>query len=200
MRVPRQDIPVDALKSLLSDLREFVVIRNEDIYANFARGGDADLLVSDLAAAEQALLQHLGMPQVIQRRSYVVGYYYEWGYIDLFPRIEWHGAVYLPNQVVFDQAKTSKIGQPKSGPAHEALVCWFSSLLWGGFLKERYRDLIVEAARDHSIEFRQACTFAAGTTWGERLVRAAEVGRPEASVAWTKPLRRVIWRSLLELT
>jgi hypothetical protein len=75
MNRSRPPAPTGALRTLLNRLNAFAVVRNEDIFANFERGGDADLLVDDVVRAERVLLECLGEPLVIQRRSYVSGYY-----------------------------------------------------------------------------------------------------------------------------
>jgi thymidylate kinase len=190
---PRFPVPVDALHRLLAGLRECVVLRNADIVANLRRGGDVDVLVSDPGAAERTLMQILGTPGVIIRRSYVIGYFYRWGHVDLLPRLEWRGAVYLDTDTVLQQTRKLDTGQSMPRLAHEALVCWFSSLLWGGFFKDRYRDLIVRAAQEDGEAFRAACNYAAGQRWGRRLWAAAAAGRSSESIAWVKSLRRAVW-------
>lgn len=193
MTSPSRSVPRSAIEELLRSLDEFVIVRNEDVFANLARGGDVDLLAADPAAAEHAIAHHLGNPVVVQRRSYVTGYYYPWGYIDVFPTMEWRGAAYIPASRVLGQKTFTRSGFPRARLAHEALVCWFSSLLWGAFFKERYRELIRRAATEDAAEFRTICEHAAGRRWGARLFAMATDGRPDYAVRFVRELRRAVW-------
>jgi thymidylate kinase len=76
---------------------------------------------------------------------------------------------------------------------HEALISWFSSLLWGGFFKERYAAEIRQAAEIDGSAFRQTLMDAAGKKWGLRLWQAAVDGHAEISAEWTRSLRRAVW-------
>jgi hypothetical protein len=175
-------------------LSNYVVLRNgEDLFANLSRGGDLDLLVADVQLAERTLVRHLGLPVRISRSSYVTGYSYDWGHVDLEPTIEWRGASYVSAEAVLQNRRLSTSDWPAPRIAHEALIAWFASLLWGGFFKERYASVIGRAVKDDGEAFRQALVDAAGRKWGERLWRAAVDGRPEASEQWAGPLRRAVW-------
>jgi hypothetical protein len=187
--------PYDALSRCLHDLSDFVILRNEhDLFGNLQRGGDVDLLVGDLPTAERVLIDHLGVPVRITRRSSVTGYSYDWGHIDLLQALEWRGACYLSTRTVLQQRRLSANGRPIPSPAHEALVAWLTSLLWGGFFKERYTSIIGLAARRDGDEFRRGLTDAVGNKWGLRLWRAASDGTPEISAGWARALRRAAWR------
>lgn len=189
--------PREEILSFLESLPRCVVLRNHDIWASFARGGDVDLLVEDIEGAEEALFRHLGTPTWAARHSYVRKYAYPWGRVDLLPSLEWHGANYLPNQAVLESSekRTGDVA-PRPRLDHEALVSWFSSLLWGGFFKERYEPIILDAARKDGPAFKRALIHAAGRCWGERLWRAAAEGRPSDSARWAKQVRRTMyWRA-----
>jgi len=181
------------LSEFLNSLEEYVILRNQDVWSSLARGSDVDLLVKDTDRAEKALLLHLGMPLRMQGNSYVTSYFYPWGQIDLWPRLEWRGAVYLPNQAVIGQAERSRFGFASPRLAHEAAVSWLNFALRGGFFKERYRMTILEAARNDGAALREALVYAAGPVWGERLWLAASEGRPETSANWVGPVRRAVW-------
>jgi hypothetical protein len=184
----------DALLRCLDDLPDFVILRNEqDLSGNLRRGGDVDLLVSDLATAERILIDHLGIPVRITRRSSVTGYSYDWGHIDLLQTLEWRGACYLPTRTVLERRRLSPNGRPVPSPAHEALVAWLTSLLWGGFFKERYTSTIVVAAQRDGDALQRALTDALGDKWGLRLWRAASEGNPELSAEWVRALRVAAW-------
>lgn len=186
--------PWAKLTDFLGSLPQCVVLRNHDIWESLVRGGNVDILAEDIEKAEKSLLHHLGTPTWTARRSYVQSYAYPWGKIDLLPSLEWHGAVYLPNRVVLETSERHDGLASRPRLAHEALVSLFSSLLWGGFFKERYRAIILEAARKDGAAFRHALIYATGRHWGERLWQAAAEGRPADSAGWAKQVRRAVHR------
>lgn len=191
---PDDSVPRAALTRFLRELPDYVVLRNEeDLFANLRRGGDVDLLVADLELAERILIRHLGAPVRIIRSSYVRGYSYDWGHIDLLPTIEWRGACYLRTEAVLQSRRLSPRGLPVPRIAHEALVSWLTSLLWGGFFKERYAPEIRQAVDVDGSAFRQALMEAAGKRLGLRLWNAAVDRRAEVSTAWTRSLRLAVW-------
>lgn len=185
--------PVEQLVAFLRNSEGYVLLRNPDVAANLLRGGDVDLLVEDPLSFARSLMQTMGPPLVYMERSYVHGLFWSWGHVDLLPSLEWHGAVYLEKQEVLANASRNVFGFREASLPHQAVVCWFSSLLWGGFFKERYRNLIVQAARQHEEDLYQALAYAVGPAWGKKLLQAAKDGHPETSVSWTAQLRRILW-------
>ena len=179
--VPATDlVPQAALSRCLLELPDCVVLRNEeDLFGNLQRGGDIDLLVGDLELAERTLIRHLGCPIRITRRSYVREYSYDWGNVDLLPSIEWRGARYLRTEAVLDGRRVSARGRPVPRIAHEALISWLTSLLWGGFFKERYAPVIRQAVEVDGVAFRQALMEAAGK----------KLGRPPVASGGRRPSR-----------
>jgi len=188
---PRQAL----LARWLNELPDYVILRNEkDLFENLTRGGDLDLLVGDPGLAERTLIHRVGPPLRITRRSSVTGYSYEWGHIDLLSRLEWRGACYLQTHTVLNARQRSASGRPVPALAHEALISWLTSLLWGGFFKERYDSLICDAARvDHS-RMCDALIEAFGKRWGGQMCRTATEGHPEVSAPWARSLRFALWR------
>jgi hypothetical protein len=187
-------VPAVALTAWLCELTDGVILRNEeDLIGNIRRGGDVDVLVGDLPRAEQTLLRHLGLPVRIIRSSYVTGYAYEWGQIDLLPTLEWRGACYLAPEAVLEGRRLSARGLPAPRVAHEAVISWLSSVLFGGFFNARYTAAIRKAVDTDGAVFRQSLMEAAGRSWGDRLWQAAVDGCPEISATWTRPLRRAVW-------
>jgi thymidylate kinase len=184
----------------LESLGPYVVLRNHDVLAHLGSGGDIDLLVPNARHAERQLVGALGAPSYVARRSYVTGLFYEWGHLDLLPHLEWRGARYLDGSAVLQDRDLSAFGLPRPRPAHEALVSWFSSLLWGGFFKTRYRDVIVEAVRDDGDELANVLYAAVGKRWAHRLWLSAAQGRPEESELWAGQLRRAVVRRALART
>jgi thymidylate kinase len=192
-----QAVPETALVRALESLGPYVVLRNHDVLAHLATGGDIDLLVPDPRHAEHQLLAELGAPLFVSNRSYVTGLFYDWGHIDLLPSLQWRGATYLDRNTVLQDRELSPFGLPRPRPAHEALVSWFSSLLWGGFFKTRYRDVIVKAVKDDGDEFARRLHIAVGRRWARRLWLSASQGRPEKSELWASQLRRAVVRRAL---
>jgi thymidylate kinase len=195
--VADQVLPEITLQRALESLPSFAVLRNHDVLTHVATGGDIDLLVPDPREAQRQLVAELGPPEFVDRRSYVTGLFYRWGHVDLFPTLEWRGARFLDTATVLRDSQTSAFGLPRPRPAHEALASWFTSLLWGGFFKSRYRDMIVEAAREDGEELARVLTAAAGGRWGRRLWLAAADGRPEQSERWASQVRRAVARRAL---
>jgi thymidylate kinase len=192
-----QAVPEAALLRALHSLGPYVILRNHDVLAHLATGGDIDLLVADRRQAERRLVAELGTPVFVARRSYVTGLFYNWGHIDLIPSLQWRGATYLDAASVLQNRQLSSYLLPRPRLAHEALVSWFSSLVWGGFFKSRYRDVIVEAATKDGDELRRTLTTAVGRRWALRLQDSAAQGRPEESEAWALQIRRALWRHAL---
>mgnify|MGYP001454571731 CR=1 FL=1 len=185
--------PIEQLCALLKETDGYALLRNADVAANLARGGDVDLLVDDPHAFSQRLLEELGPPLMRMERSYVQGFFWRWGHVDLLPSLEWHGAVYLPSGEVLGSVFRNSKGFLEVSLPHQAVVCWFTSLIWGGFFKERYREIIVRAARECEDRLCRSLEYAVGPFWARRLVEVARAGRPETSVAWVRSLRRVLW-------
>jgi hypothetical protein len=191
---PKGSVPEAAVTAFLRELPNYVVLRNEgDLFGNLQRGGDIDLLVLDREFAEHSLIRHLGLPIRVTRRSYVTEYFYEWGSIDLLPSIEWRGACYLLAEAVIVGRQVSERGRPVPSRAHEALIWWFTSLLWGAFFKEQSRSVIRQAVEVDGVAFRNALTEVAGKKWGVRLWQAALDDHAEMSAEWARSLRRAVW-------
>ena len=193
----RHTVPEPALLRALGSLGPFVVLRNHDVLAHVAAGGDIDLLAEDPRDAERCLVAELGAPVYVARRSYVAALFYDWGHIDLLPSLQWRGANYLDTVAVLNDRNLSPFRFPRPRLAHEAVASWFSSLLWGGYFKERYRDVIIEAVREDGDELRRVLNAAAGRRWGRRLWLMAASGRPEDSQQRVGVLRRAVLRAAL---
>src|SRR5688572_9403836 len=183
-----------ALTRFLRELPDYVVLRNEeDLFANLQRGGDVDLLVGDLDLAVRILIRHLGAPVRIISSSYVRGYSYDWGHIDLLPTIEWRGACFLRTVAILNDRQISAKGRPVPRPAHEAVISWLTSVLFGGFFKQRYAAQLRQAIESDGMELRRTLIAAAGNRLGRLLCQAAMDGHPEIAATWTRSLRRSVW-------
>lgn len=185
-----QALPFNSLQQFLAALPAYVILRNHDVAAHLNAGGDIDVLVGDLELSQRLLLQHFGSPVWLAQRSYGTSYFYPWGHIDLVTSLEWRGAVYLAKNDVFAQSTLSPFGLRQPRLAHEALVSWLTSVLWGRFFKERYRATILRAAREDSAALSRALCDAVGNQWGEFLMDAARRGEPELAVTHVWALRR----------
>jgi thymidylate kinase len=181
------------IRSYLAEIGPYIILRNHDIEHSLRRGGDIDILVGNINKARLLLCQRFGPPLFALRRSYVEGYFYEWGHIDLTPRMEWRGAEYIGNSTLLDSAEVSDFGLNKPRLSHEALICWFASLIWGGFFKERYAYIIEQAAMDDGDCFLQVLTHAVGPKLGARLFALALERKSRQSAAIVKPIRRALW-------
>ena len=138
----RRKVPKEELCAVFDNLDEWAFLRNADVFENFERGGDCDLLVKDLEAATKIVLEGLGPPNLVARRSYVRSFYYSWGHLDLTDHYYWRGIRLLPGRTMLDNKIF--IGEyPLVSPVDEAITRLLSSLLWGGFIKERYSPEIM---------------------------------------------------------
>ena len=184
------DSPFRLVIDAVRDLAGSIVLRNHDFAATLRRGGDIDLLVDDVDAAEQHFVTRLGPPRYVATRSYVRGIYYDWGYIDLFSDCQWRGVVYLSGDLIRQEASAGIPGGGRTRLAHEALTCWLSSLLWGGFFKPRYCEIVCRAAREDAQEFERVLADAVGEKWGRRLFEMALNGHSDASMNSVRIIRR----------
>ncbi len=133
----RPVIPTRKLDRLFSALKNWAVIRNEDVIQNFLDGGDCDIICKDLVECGEQIIAHLGVPLRIAARSYVVSYYYEWGHIDLTDNIYWRGLTLAEGDQILSRKRY--LGNlPMVSDADESIVSLLNSVLWGGFVKKRY--------------------------------------------------------------
>ena len=192
----RTELPRNALEGLASALAAAgaCVLRNPFLFENLARGGDWDILVPSLEDAESLLIRHLGPPDGMARRSYVSSYLYGWGYIDLFSDWQWRGVQLLDNAHLRQGLTPGPDGIPKLAPATEAIVCWFTKLLWNGSGDPRYRESIIEAARTDPREFENACSLLVGRRLGSEVSALAAASRPEEADVLVSKLRRAVSR------
>src|SRR5918994_4497277 len=114
-----QAVPETALMRALNSLGPYVILRNHDVHAHLATGGDIDLLVQDPRHAENQLVVELGAPLFVARRSYVTGLFYDWGHIDLLPSLQWRGGKNLDSNTMLQDRELSAFGLPRPRPAHE---------------------------------------------------------------------------------
>lgn len=154
--------------------------------------GDIDLLALDPAAAERELDRLFGTPDLRVARRFVIQRYYPWGQLDVLPALEWNGLPYADVERVFAAAARDPacVLRPRLG--HDGYISWMTSLLWGGFFKERYADLIGRAARGDAAVFREALESGFGKAWADQLFQWAGAGAAAESANHVGALRRAL--------
>lgn len=96
----------------------------------------------------------------------------------------WHGLPYLNELELVEQRRSfGEFHVPR--PAHEALNLWLASLLWGGFLKERYRERILAllAEPGERAEFERVVR---GQFGDAGLKAAVLLSQPTDAAAWRR--------------
>lgn len=185
--------PRAALERFLSRLESrtgFAVAKQPDLWANLKRGGDWDLIVGDVAAARQLMVDELGAPLRTVRRSYVVATLYDWGKIDLLPRIEWQGVELLAAGRVLSRAvRTSDHGWPVACLAHQAVAAWIYPMLAHASFNARYAQLVTRAWTEDDVELAEVLTDVFGRHV-EPVLAAAREGDPGSLAAMVPNLRR----------
>ena len=107
IRVPA---PRAAITAFLDELDQYVVLRNHDIWANFERGSDIDVLTGDAERASRLISRHLGKPLITIRRAGATSYVFRWGHIDLLSNLSWRGAHYLETAEALQHTSVSALG------------------------------------------------------------------------------------------
>lgn len=169
-------IPRQRLITFFESLGDWVVLRNGDLLGNLERGGDCDILVGDTSEAEAVLIQVLGRPLYVARRSYVTGYYFSWGYIDVFKDYQWKGIRLFDADFAFSYKTINEHGFPVLAEPLESCVLLLTSLLWGGFVKERYIGRICSAWKEFRCEFEAHLRFLIGPRASSLLVDLLDSG------------------------
>ena len=169
---------------------------------------DLDLALrhpADLPRAQQAIAAFAGKigAEVVRvvRRSYVTQVKLLLATVpaqlvlDLHAEGEgWRGPLYLTTEALFASA-TEREGWFEPSRAHQAMMALFQHLLWGGFYKKKYHDLLPRWIAGEEAAFSQAVADAFGPQWGERivsLIQSRDVRTLERSV-WN--LRGCLWRT-----
>jgi len=180
--VTRPAFPEKKIRAFLSELDHWALLRNGEVMANFRRGGDCDLLVSDLKKAEELMRKKLGIPVGLTRRSYVLSYFYPWGHFDLTDHYYWRGLQLMEGRQMLEQVREHPSGFPIVSGVDESITKLFGSLLWGGFIKEKYCGDILQSCRKEKGEFQK------------RLVEM--VGGPNADIICSR-LDKSDWEGLV---
>ena len=185
-----------------------LVLRDFEGLPSFIRS-DLDLAIAHrrlLAAASEAIAAFAscaGMELIIVvRRSYVWQFKLlnsncgEQLVVDVHTQGEgWRGPLYLTISDLFETS-TERLLWREPCKAHQAMMALFQHLLWGGFYKAKYHELLPSWIANCEAEFAAAITRAFGPQWGIRvpkMVRERDVAALERSVLvlrWNLWLRR----------
>lgn len=136
--------PREKLQALFESLEDWAVLRDPDVWAVFARGGDCDIFVADRPKACARIVEILGPPMRIAIRSYVSSFYYEWGHIDVADAIDWRGLKLMSAKDVLVHAADLGNGIRGLAPSLRFSIALANALLWKGEIKQRYLDGLKE--------------------------------------------------------
>ncbi len=188
----RTEAPRERLEGLLGNLQKvgYAVAKSPDVWASLSRGGDWDLVVSDLARAETEVVRSLGQPRRVIRRSYVSAYFYQWGEIDLLPGLIWRTVLLASAREIVASARITSSGGMAASPAYQALADWIGPLLSYGAFKERTRDTVRSAVHSEVEVLGLVLRRIFGWDLASRLVSLARAERPEEGVGLRHVLRR----------
>lgn len=180
------------LLHLLNSLYDCIVLDSRVTRSGVSTWTAISLLAPGQVETEKVIVSHLGPPTWQTQHSYVSSYFYPWGRLDIYARLEWQGAVYLDNNSIFEKAVFQQ-GVLKPGLAHKALFCWLSSLLWEGHSGENCQDLLQQAVQEDGLVFQQNLISVAGCFWGKWLWEAALEGKTAVAADRIGRLRSAIW-------
>ena len=202
-------IPVSSLwQHFTAQGRKFLVLRDFEGLPDSVRS-DLDIAVCgepELPFAEQAIRKFAESQNIelitVVRRSYV------WQFklldrsspaqlvIDVhFQGEGWRGPLYLTISDLFETS-TERLLWREPSLAYQAMMALFQHLLWGGFYKAKYHELLPRWIAGCEAEFAAAIARAFGSQWGIRvpkMVRERDVAALERSVQalrWNLWLRR----------
>ncbi|MDA7539020.1 hypothetical protein N8544_01795 [Akkermansiaceae bacterium] len=120
------------------DVPGTILLRPHD-FDSEDEGGDYDFLEVGGDQLGLRIEEKLGTPLVKITRTYVHQRYYEWGQIDVLPSLEWNGFRYADTEAVIAAAVVEADGIRRPRLGHDGLICWLTSLLWGGVLQREIR-------------------------------------------------------------
>ncbi|MDA7917084.1 glycosyltransferase [Akkermansiaceae bacterium] len=179
----------------LGVLSEVVLLRPHAL-SNKEGGGDFDFLQQGGAMLGEKILETFGRPLITIKRTYVHQRYFEWGQIDVLPSLEWNGCVYASVKDVMCHARVDDEGVRRPRLGHDGVISWLTSLLWGGFYKEKYDGIICRAAHEDGDFMRNALSWALGEAWADEMMTWALAGEAQESVNHVSSIRRALmWKS-----
>lgn len=180
----------------LASLPDVVLLRPHHL-GDSLDGGDVDFLQQGGDDLGVRVEEAFGQPVVKIERTYVHQRYYEWGQIDVLPALEWNGWTYADAEMVIAGATVAEDGFKRPTLGHDGLISWLTSLLWGGFYKEKYDGVITRAVREDRECFREGLSWALGEGWADQMLAWAEAGEAGRSAGFVREIRRALkWQNL----
>ncbi|MDB4713562.1 hypothetical protein OAF14_00405 [Akkermansiaceae bacterium] len=176
------------------DVPGTILLRPHD-FDSEDEGGDYDFLEVGGDQLGLRIEEKLGTPLVKITRTYVHQRYYEWGQIDVLPSLEWNGFRYADTEAVIAAAVVGPDGIRRPRLGHDGFISWLTSLLWGGFYKEKYDEIITRAAHEDRDCFYQSLEWALGVGWADEMMEWALRGDARKSAKHVKSIRRALkWK------
>ena len=154
--------------------------------------GDYDILTPGEISPPEGMRIMGEKPNTIVSRKYVWQHYYSWGQVDLLPVLEWNGLPYMDAERVIRNAVVDGEGVRRPCPGDDGCISWLTSLLWGGFYKIAYEEVITNAAREEGAAMKGALTWALGEEWAEKMWSWAEQGRAQESAKHVGQIRKAL--------
>ena len=207
----RNNLLFDTLSWLFNEYNQrgirYCILRNYQMLPEENTGNDIDMLIESDAHAEneqifRKMAAYFDMTILpIIRRQYVTSYriYKQIEGIDFFflpidvhADEEWHAATYLTGDQILAKRQSYKTFYVPH-PVHEAIISWFSSLLWGGFIKEKYRDIITSIAQTNAKEFKDTLAHILGYRLADKVFSYAEKDALEKTLDFRRLMQRAVW-------
>lgn len=188
LRPSSDPIPFVELVSFLKGRNDLLLLRPHD-FSMSGVTGDIDLLGM---VSSQEVEAHFGKPSIVVSRRYVIQRFFKWGLLDVLPELEWDGVEYLNKDEVFKEAVRGEDGILRPRLGHDAVISWLTSLLWGGFFKEKYRSVIERAlVRDRDLVIEKLDEIF-GRKLSQKMISLADAGEHEKSSEMVPELRRAM--------
>jgi len=131
----------------------FCILRNHNSLPKKLNSNDIDILIEkkNIKTIENLIKKYFKHFSVL-KREYIISFVvfdinssnFKSLKIDFLSKISFKGLVYLDNEEIFNQS-ISKPGYNYlkiPSPEHEAIICYFSSFLVGGWINKRYLDFV----------------------------------------------------------
>jgi len=183
------------------------VLRNYEGFPNNNVGSDVDFLIrhDELPKVIHALKSLQGIRIVgYAERNYVAHLFVEGVTsdsgtrslgVDFIWSLNWKGLEYLSTEAVLQTAVTRRSENLTflvPSPVHEAIISLLSSLLIGGWLKEKYFPKVQQVFTDDAKLVRKALAFAFGMRTASQLIDAVISANRTAMLNSVRPLRRAL--------
>jgi hypothetical protein len=189
------------------------VLRNYEEFPASNVGSDVDFLVrrSELPRIVRAVRSIRGIRIVGYAERHYVAHLFVEGVsstpgvraleLDFIWSLNWKGLEYLATDAVLQTATVRQAGDLTflvPSPVHEAIISLLSSLLIGGWLKEKYFPKVQQTFTNNRLEVTAALLQAFGTNAATQLVDSAIAGDRQEMLSCVKPLRiSLVRRSLM---